>query len=378
MTKSIQNSEFRIQNSKKTTKSSKSTTMEELLASHKPSFVTLHKGDIVEGTITKLTSSAILVDVNAKAEALVLEKDKKILHNILSSLSRGDKVSVQILNPESEMGNPVVSLRRFLDSNLWNKLEELAKSKKAIDVTVDDVIKGGLLVSGDGISGFLPNSQLSFASHTITEGASKNIVGSKIKAIVLEVDRATRKIIFSQSHVLNREDFEKEIKGLKTGQKVTATVTNITPYGIFVSFANGEKVLDGFLHISEISWEKVLDTSSLYNTADTMEAAITGFDKEARRVNLSVKKLKTDPFDEKIKNFTVDKKLNGTVLKILSTGVLLDLGDDVEGFIRKEKIPPTVSYKVGDLVNVVVSQIDEKRRRVMVVPVLLEKPIGYR
>ena len=357
----------------------RSTSMAELLASHKSSpFVTLHKGDIIEGTITKLSSSAVLVDVNAKAEAVVLEKDKKILHNILSSLSVGDKVNVQILNPESDMGNPVVSLRRFLDGKLWNNLEELAKNKTVIDVVIDGVIKGGLLVSGDGISGFLPNSQLSFASHTMTEGSSQNIMGSKIKAIVLEVDRATHKIIFSQSHVLNQKDFEKEIKGLKIGQKVTTLVTNVTPYGIFVSVPNGERVIDGFMHISEISWERVSDTSSLYNSGDSLEAAITGFDKEARRVNLSVKKLKIDPFDEKIKNFSVDKKLSATVIKILSTGILLDLGDEIGGFIRKEKIPPTVSYKTGDLVNVTVSEIDLKRRRVVVVPVLLEKPIGYR
>jgi len=375
VTKKVQSSEFRVQSSKS---NKKPQSMVELLASYKSPFVTLHKGDIVEGKITKLTSGEILVDVNAKAEAVVLEKDKKILHNILSSLSKGDKVTVQILNPESEMGNPVVSLRRFLDNKLWDRVEELSKNKKAIDVTIDGVIKGGLLVSGDGISGFLPNSQLSFASHTKTQGSSQNIAGSKTRAMVLEVDRETRKIIFSQSHVLNQDDFEKEIKGIKTGQKVTASVTNVTPYGIFVSVPNGERVVDGFLHISEISWEKVLDTSSLYNTGDSIEAAVTGFDKEARRVNLSVKKLKTDPFDEKIKNFPLDKKLNATVLKILSTGILLDLGDEIEGFMRKEKIPPNVSYKAGDLVNVMVSEIDSKRRRIAAVPVLLEKPIGYR
>ena len=374
----VVNHKSKISNSKSNKPQGSSKTMAELLASYKSPFVTLHKGDIIEGTITKLSSAAVLVDVNAKAEAVVLEKDKRILHNILSSLSVGDKVNVQILNPESDMGNPVVSLRRFLDSKLWNNLEELQKNKKIIDVTVDDVIKGGLLVSGDGISGFLPNSQLSFASHTITEGSSQNIIGSKIKAIVLEVDRVTNKIIFSQSHVLNQEDFEKEIKGLKTGQKVKTSVKNVTPYGIFVSVPNGERVVDGFMHISEISWERVSDTSSLYNTGDNIEAAITGFDKEARRVNLSVKKLKIDPFDEKIKNFSADKKLSATVVKILSTGVSLDLGDETHGFIRKEKIPPTVSYKAGDLVDVTVSEIDLKRRRVVVVPILLEKPIGYR
>ena len=95
-------------------------------------------------------------------------------------------------------------------------------------------------------------------------------------------------------------------------------------------------------------------------------------------LNMYLQKLKTDPFDEKIKNFPLDKKLNATVLKILSTGILLDLGDEIEGFMRKEKIPPNVSYKAGDLVNVMVSEIDSKRRRIAAVPVLLEKPIGYR
>ncbi len=358
--------------------SSGSSSMAELMATHKSPFVTLHKGEIIEGTITKLSSSEVLVNINAKAEAVVLEKDKRILNTILSSLSIGDKVNVQILNPESDMGNPVVSLRRFLDSKLWDKLEDLVKDKKVIDIVITEAIKGGLLVTGDGISGFLPNSQLSFASYAKLDGSSQNLVGNKIKAIVLEVDKATNKIIFSQSHVVNQEDFEKEIKGLKIGQKATTLVTNVTPYGIFVSVPQGDRVVDGFMHISEISWERVSDTSSLYNTGDSVEAVITGFDKEARRVNLSVKKLKIDPFDEKIKSFAIDKKLSAKVTKILSTGVLLDLGDEIEGFIRKEKIPPSVSYKMGDLVDATVSKIDPKRRRVEVVPVLLEKPIGYR
>ena len=199
----IQNQKSKIKN-QNLTSSKKPQTMAELLASHKSPFVTFHKGDIIEGIITKLSSSAILVDVNAKAEALVLEKDKKILHNILSSLSVGDKVLVQVLNPESEMGNPVVSLRRFLDNKLWDRVGELQKSKKAIDVMVDNIIKGGLLVTGDGISGFLPNSQLSFATFATSDGSTQKLVGSRIKAIVLEVDRAAHRIIFSQNHFLNQ------------------------------------------------------------------------------------------------------------------------------------------------------------------------------
>ena len=130
MAKSIQSSEFRVQNSKKTTKSSKSTSMAELMASQNTSFVTLHKGDILEGKITKLTSGEILVDINAKAEAVVLEKDKKILRNILDSFKVGDTVSIQILNSESDLGHPVVSLRRFLNNRLWSKITQLQRNNK--------------------------------------------------------------------------------------------------------------------------------------------------------------------------------------------------------------------------------------------------------
>ncbi len=357
------------------TKHAKPKTMAELLSLQKTSLVTLHKGDQIPGKITKLTSGEILVDVNAKAEAVVLEKDKKILRNILNSLAVGDTVSVQVLNTESEMGHPVVSLRRFLNNRLWNKIADLSKNKKVVDATVNDVIKGGLLVStDDGISGFLPNSQVSFAA----SNDENPQIGTYIKAIILEADRSTGKIIFSQSQSVSSSDFIKSTQKLRIGEKIKTTVTNTTPYGLFVSVSLNGGALDGFIHISEISWEKILDIESEYAVGDVIEAVITGFDEETRRVNLSIKKLKTDPFEEKIKNYPKDKKVAGVVKEIGPAGVFVDLGDEIEALIKKEKIPPTVSFKTGDTVDAVVSDIDKKRRRLMLTPVLKEKPLTYR
>ena len=109
--------------------SSKPQTMEELLAAHKTQFVKVSKGEILTGTVTKLTSSEILVDIGAKTEALVLEKDKNNMRSLLSSLKLGDKVTVSVLNPESDYGNPVVSLRRFNDERIWKQLDVLLKNK---------------------------------------------------------------------------------------------------------------------------------------------------------------------------------------------------------------------------------------------------------
>ena len=230
------------------------------------------------------------------------------------------------------MGHPVVSLRKFLNNILWGRITELQKSREAVDVSINETIKGGMLVStDDGISGFLPNSQTSFAR------SNENI---KVKAIILEADRTTGKIIFSQSQSVTSADFIKSAKQLKSGNRIKVTVSNITSYGIFVSVPVDGNSIDGFIHISEISWEKVEDISDQYAVGDEIEAEIIGFDQEARRVNLSIRKLAVDPFDEKMKDYPVDKKVTGKIKEIKSQGIIVDLGDNLEALIKKEKVPP--------------------------------------
>lgn len=348
--------------------------MAELLKKTQSSMTTFKKGDIVEGVITKLTPSEILVDINAKAEAVVLEKEKRILNTLLASLKVGDKVAVQILNPESDMGYPVVSLRRFLDNIQWVKLEELKNKKEVLEVSVDEATKGGFIVSSsDGIFGFLPNS------HTTFREDAQSLVGSKIKVVVLELDRQSRRIVFSQKHVMKASDFEKEVESLKPNQKVKATVNNVVPFGMFVSVPlSNNKSVEGFIHVSEIAWENVPDVSELFKSGQEVEASVLGIDTDARRVNLSIKRLNTDPFDKLSKDYPVDKKVSGKISKIITTGVLVELEGGITGIIKKEKIPPTVSYKVGDSINAEVFGVDKRTRRIILVPVLLEKPIGYR
>lgn len=348
--------------------------MAELLKKSQSPFVSFKKGEMVEGVITKLTSSEILVDINAKAEASVLEKDKRILSALLSSLKVGDKVTVQVLNPESDMGYPVVSLRRFLDDSLWKKLEELKDKKQVLQVDVTEATKGGFLVSAkDGIYGFLPNSHISLKKDL------ESLIGSIIDVVVLELDRENRRVVFSQKHVLGAADFEKEVKALKTGEKVSATVTSVAPFGVFTSIKiDKDKLVEGFIHISEISWENVTDLRDKFTVGDELEAQVLGVDTQGRRINLSLRRLAQDPFESLAKDYPTEKKVSATVSRIIPAGVLLELEGGLSGIIKKEKVPPTVSYKEGDSVNVEVSGVDKKARRILLVPVLLEKPIGYR
>lgn len=340
--------------------------MAALLAKHQNKFVFLKKGESVKGKITKLTPNEILVDLGAKTEAVILEKDKAILKTILDSFKEGDTVEVNVLNPESENGNPVVSLRRYLGNIAWGKLEKLAKSKETISVTVTDSGKAGFVATTPfGVTGFLPQSHAT---------ASDIVVGAKIDVSVLEISRTDNKVILSQKTKITDEEFEAATKKYKTGEKVEVTVSNVTPFGLFVMLGNYE----GFIHISEIAWDKVEDLSDLYSSGQKTDAVIIRFDKDSKRINLSIKNLTKDPFEKLIGDYPVDKKVSGKVVRVEDQGVTVNLGEGIEGFIKKDKIPPMTTYSEGQEITLTVSDHDKRRHRIILTPVLKEKPIGYR
>lgn len=360
------------------------TTMAELMAKQKNTLVTLKKGESLKAKITKLTPSEMYVDAGAKTEALVLEKDKRILRTILSMFKVGDTVEVSVLNPESDSGQPVVSMRRYLGNLAWTKLEELQKSKEQIEVTVTESTKAGYLVTTDfGIAGFLPQSHTSFAQqHEVA-------LGMRLKASVLELNRKDNKIIFSQKTAISDDDFAAAMKQMKVGQTVDVTVANVTPFGLFVTLpfkkAKSDESLEGFIHVSEIAWEKVEDLTAEYASGQKIQAVVNRFDTDTRRINLSVKRLTKDPFEALIEKYPVDKKVTGVVIKLDDSGVTIELDpstgsgqEKVEGQIKKDKIPPTTQYTVGQSITATVSEHDKKRHKISLVPVLLEKPIGYR
>lgn len=356
-----------------------SKTMAELMAKQKSSFITVHKGDIVKGVITKLTSSEILLDINAKTEASVMEKDRKLVHVMMTTLKVGDTVDAQVLNPESDNGNTVVSLRRFMEQKVWEKLADLQKNQEKIDVVVRGITKGGYLVdTPQGVDGFLPNSHVSFKQDT------NDIVGKTLSVMIAELNRETHKLIVSQKPVIGQADFDSIIKTLKTGQKVNAIVSHITAFGVFVNIPvkgkkDEETFLDGLIHISEVAWEKVTDLSNMFEVGEEVEAVIIKIDTNSKRIDLSIKQLTTDPFEEVAKKYSVDQKITGKVQKVTEQGVVIDLGEEyIEGFIRKEKIPPTTTYKEGQELTLTVAEIDKKKHRMYLAPVLLDKPLMYR
>lgn len=352
--------------------------MAQLLAKHQNKFITLKKGESVKAKITKLTPNEIFVDAGSKTEALVLERDRRIVHTILQQFKVGDTVEVNVLNPESESGQPIVSLRRYLGNIAWDTLEELRKKSEQLEITVKDASKAGFVVdTAFGISGFLPQSHVSFS----LDGLS---IGQTIKARVLELNRADSKVIFSQKQMLSDEEFAALSKKFKVGEKVKVNVVTVTPFGLYVALPKikdekGENELEGFIHISETSWDKVTDLSELFTTGQEIEAVLTKFDSETKRVSLSIKRLVANPFEALTEKYPVDAKVKGTVTALQDGDIIFSFGNEnAQGVLRKDKIPPTTTYSIGQEVNLTIADHDKRKHRLLVTPVLLEKPIGYR
>jgi ribosomal protein S1 len=260
-----------------------------------------------------------------------------------------------------------------MDERQWGSLEKLRNDEVVMEVEVTDITKGGFLVqSPEGYAGFLPNSQ------TILNSNPQSFLGKKIKAVILELNKPLHKIIFSQKAAMGDEEFSKITKSLKVGDKIDAVVNSTASFGVFVSLESGGNSLEGFIHLSELSWDRKETAEGAFKVGETIKAQVIGIDKDAKRVNLSVKRMSEDPFAAVSKEFTPDKKIKGKISKITSLGLSIDLGSGVEGLVKKEKVPANSSYSVGDEIELTVSEVDERRHRIILSPVLKEKPICYR
>ena len=352
--------------------------MAELLSSHASAFRILKKGEQVEATVSKVTGTEMFVQIDGKTEALVLEKDRNLFKQLSHLIKIGDSVTATVLSPENDMGMPVVSLRHFMEEKTWAELDRLTTSQEKLPVVVKETTKGGfLVVSETGISGFLPNSHVTVGENT------EELVGKTISTSIVDVNREQNKVIFSQKGILTADAFKKATAHIKQGAKIHGVISGITSFGLFVSLDKaGDGFIDGLVHISEVSWEKVEDLSQLYSVGQEVDAVVVGIDAEAKRIDLSMKRLSADPFEKIAKEFPVDKKVNGVIIAIEEGGITVDLGtvddESVEGFIKREKISPTANYALEQKINMTVTQIDNRKRKIFLVPVLLEKPLMYR
>jgi len=235
-----------------------------------------------------------------------------------------------------------------------------------------------------GVRGFIPSSQF---GHRFL-GKLKELQNRVFKAKVIEVDQEKNRLIFSEKAVSEMAllaQKKKVLKKVKAQGIYEGIVSGIMPFGIFVRVpitiaksSKEEVFLEGLVHISEVSWEKVNDLNKLFHPGQKVKVKVLNIDEKLAKLNLSIKQLSSDPWLTLVKKYSKDKKAEGEVIRLVSFGAFVQLEPGIEGLIHISKIPADYDIKVGKKVNVYIENIEPEKRRMSLSLVLTEKPVGYK
>ena len=358
--------------------------MDKLMAKAGATLVTPKRGQQVEGTVTFVSRRMVLVNIGAKTEGVVADAEAKEASDIIESLKVGDPISVFIKHPENDQGQILLSLRKAVEEGRWSVFKKWMDEDREVEVAGLEVNKGGMVVKIGEIRGFVPASQ--FGEKHL--GNMEELLGKTFKAKVIEVDKAQNRLIFSEKLVSDAEGLAKKDEALAdvvAGAKLVGTVSGIMPFGVFVTVnvpvkakAGEVAKVEGLVHISEISWEKVDDPNTMFAVGQEVSVMVIGIEKEAGKLNLSIKQLSGDPWSDIETKYAVGTKHQGKVFRIAAYGVFVNFERGIDGLIHVSKQPQGKEFAVGEVVDVYVEMLDAKSRRMSLGVVLTEVPVEYR
>ena len=282
----------------------------------------------------------------------------------------GDILMVYVVSTENEHGQVQLSLKKAAIARKWMGLQKAAEDNEVLTVKVLEYNKGGLIVDSQRIRGFIPFSHLvSGPARTATPqevtDELNNLIGKELRVIIIEADQKTNRLILSEKKA--HQDAEREKKAammanFTVGDVVNGKITRVMPFGLLVDIGG----LDALVHASEVSWDRSSDFTADYQVGQELDVKIVELDEQNGKVNLSLKQLSKDPWEDKSGSFEVGQKVEGVVSKVTSYGIILDI-DDIAGLLRTTE----GDYKVGDSVTGYIENVDNNSRRLDVV---LEKP----
>ena len=354
--------------------------MEALLAEEGLTIDFPKRGEIRKGTIASISDGQILVSVGAKSEGILAGKElDSIDDETVESWEVGDEIKVFVVTPEDSNGNLILSLTRALEEENWQTAEELLESDESFLSKIEGYNKGGLLVPLGTIRGFVPASQIGLGRRLTITGNSPDeryseMVGEEIEVCVIEVDRERRRLILSERAASSetRDSIkERVIEELEEGEVRTGRVTSLADFGAFVNI-NGA---DGLVHLSELSWEHINHPSEVLEVGQEVEVKVISIDQDRKRIGLSIRRLKDDPWDDQIEVLTEGQLVEGKITRLTNFGafarLLLDgIEGDLEGLIHISEISerriehPKEILNEGEVVTLRIIKIEEDTHRI--------------
>lgn len=304
-------------------------TMDSLLEANPIEYIKV--GDVVEGKVLSLRKHEVWIDLGPRGVGVVLRRE--VGHG--QKLEEGQTVTTSVVDPEMDEGYALLSMRRAAKDKGWDELKQIFDAKEIIEVSPYDANRGGLLVELEGIRGFLPVSQLAAGHYPRVSGADKDeilqklnsLVDKSIKVRILDMSRKDNKLIFSEKEAL-KDEMQSLFAKLKIGDMVEGVVTGVIDFGAFVNVDG----IEGLIHISEISWERVEDPKDYVKVGDKVKAKIIAIDKD--RLSLSLKQTQEDPWLKEVSSFSVGDTVEGKVTRITPFGAFVQLSPAVEALVH--------------------------------------------
>ena len=322
-------------------------------------------GSVVKGTVVAIQKGYVIVDTGFKSESAI---DASEFMNAQGELEVqvGDQVDVVLKAVEDGFGETVVSRGDAKRNEAWIALEKAFEEQATVTGFVNGKVQGGFTVELNGVRAFLPGSLVD----TRPVRDSLNLEGQTLELKVIKLDQKRNNVVVSRRAVIettNSADREEVLANLVEGSEVKGIVKNLTEYGAFVDLGG----VDGLLHITDMAWKRVKHPSEVVTVGQEVTVKVLKFDKEKTRVSLGLKQLGQDPWVAIAQNHPVNSKLTGKVTNLTDYGCFVEILDGVEGLVRvsemdwtNKNIHPSTVVSVGDVVEVMVLEVDEERRRI--------------
>jgi small subunit ribosomal protein S1 len=344
---------------------SKTITMDELLAGS--DINTLTAGEVIEGTIADVKKNEVWIDLGARGVGVVMRREIGYGQKLEADM----KVTVSVLDPELDEGYALLSMKRAAKDRGWDEVQRIHEANEIIEISPYDANRGGLLVELEGIRGFLPVSQLAAGHYPRVSGADKDEILQKLNALVnkplrvrvLDVSRKDNKLIFSEKEAV-KDDMQARFSELKVGDEVEGVITGVIDFGAFVNVDG----IEGLIHISEISWERVDNPRNYVKVGETVKAKIIAIDKD--RLSLSLKQMTEDPWLEQVKAFKKGDTVEGKVTRITPFGAFVQLSPSVEALVHvsemsdDETVDPEKLFQLNEKKQFKVLDIDTENRKI--------------
>jgi small subunit ribosomal protein S1 len=310
-----------------------------------------HRGQIVKGEVLELTDNSVLLDVGAKRDAIVPQRELANLEDTMfEDIAIGDQLPVYVTHTSGYDDELLVSIEKGLEQQDWERAESYLASGETLELEVIGYNKGGLLVAFDRLNGFVPNSMTPGLPRGLSRNdkqmAKSKMIGETLKLKAIEVDQSKKRLVFS-GRAAEEALRKQRLRELQAGEKVTGTVSNIVKFGAFVDLGG----VDGLIHVSRLSWEKFDHPSEVLQPGDEVEVLIRDVDVERERVSLDRRALLPGPWDDFAREHNPGDILEGIVVSVRDFGAFVRLADEITGLLHVSELLPGVSREPTKVLN---------------------------